>query len=86
MTRAASATLEGDLAAAFRFNPLGVILLPLALIALIPEVIGWLRASPPPWRIPLGKRGAWALAWIVIGFAVLRNIPVPPFEWLAPSS
>ena len=85
MTRAATAILEGDLWAAFRWNPLGVILLPVALIALVPELIGWLRASPPPWRVPLGKRGAWVLAWVVIGFAVLRNVPVPPFEWLAPT-
>ena len=86
MTRAANAVLEGNVAAAFRFNPLGVILLPLALVALVPEVLGWLRGCPPAWRFPLGKRGAWILAWLVIGFAVLRNLPFPPFNWLAPTS
>lgn len=85
MTRAASAILEGDFWAALRFNLLGMILLPVALVALIPEAIGWLRESPPPWRFPLGKRGAWVLVWVVISFAVLRNVPVPPFVWLAPT-
>lgn len=86
MTRATHAFFHGDLAAAFGFNPLGMILLPLALVALIPELIGWLRGTPPPWRMPLGKRGAWILVGLVIAFAVLRNIPVPPFQWLAPNS
>ncbi len=84
MTRATDALLDGDLTAAVSFNPLGIILLPVALIALIPELIGWLRGSPPLWRVPLGKRGAWIIAWLVISFAVLRNIPFAPFSWLAP--
>jgi hypothetical protein len=84
MTRATHAAIGGDWIAAFRFNPLGVLLLPLALVALVPEVIGWVRGTPPPWRIPLGKRGAWILVGLVVGFAVLRNIPFPPFDWLAP--
>ena len=84
MTRATHAAIEGEWLAAFRFNPLGVFLLPLALVALIPEAIGWVRGTPPPWKMPIGKRGAWILAWTVIVYAVIRNLPFPPFEWLAP--
>ena len=41
MTRAAAAILHGDLAAAFRYNPVGFVLLPLALVGLVPEWLGW---------------------------------------------
>ncbi|BCX49945.1 conserved hypothetical protein [Haloferula helveola] len=84
MTRATHAALEGRFADAFRFNPLGVILLPIALLALVPEVIAWVKGEPPKWRVPVGKRGGIALAVLVIGFMVLRNLPWMPFRLLAP--
>ena len=84
MTRATAALVNGDLLSAFRFNPLGVLLLPLALLGLVLESIGWVRNTSPPWRIPLGKHGAKIIAIAVILFMVLRNLPWFPFSLLAP--
>lgn len=84
MTRATHAALEGRVLEAFRFNPLGVILLPVAFLALIPEVLGWIRDRPPKWRLAIGWRGSVALVALVIGYTVLRNLPWMPFTLLAP--
>lgn len=72
MTRAAHALLHGDVAAAFRFNPLGMALIPLGLVAF---AAGMRR---------MGPKTAWVLALVVIMFGVLRNLPGQPFELLAP--
>lgn len=84
MTRAAHAVFEGRFLDAFRFNPLGVVLLPLALLALVPEVVGWVRGEPVKWRVPIGSRGGVVLLAMILGFMVLRNLPWVPFTWLAP--
>jgi hypothetical protein len=84
MTRAAHALLTGDLARAFRCNPLGVVLLPLALLGCALELAGWVRARPLPWRLHFGVVGTWILAGAVIAFGILRNIPMWPFSLLSP--
>ena len=84
MTRATSALLEWDVIPAIRCNPLGVILLPIALFGVGLEAIGWVRGTTPPWKIPLGRHGAKILAALVILFFILRNFPWYPFSLLAP--
>jgi len=84
MTRAAAALAHGNLAAAFRFNPVGMVLLPLALVGLGLEAFGWIRAKPPRYRLQPGARAAWLLVWLVIAFWILRNLPWWPFTLLAP--
>ena len=84
MTRAAYAALHGDFGHAFRMNPVGMVLLPLAVVGLGIEVVGWVRNRPLPFRLHFGARGSWSIAFIVIVFGVLRNIPVWPFTLLAP--
>jgi hypothetical protein len=84
MTRATHALLTEDILTAFSYNPLGVILLPIALIGLALETIGWIRNTTPPYRLPLGKKGAKVIAISVITFTILRNLPWSPFSWLAP--
>ena len=84
MTRAAYATLHGDLGRAFRMNPVGMVLLPLALAGLSLEVIGWVRGRPLPFRFDVSPRASWTIAGVVIAFWVLRNIPVWPCTLLAP--
>ncbi len=84
MTRAAYATLHGRLLDAFRFNPVGMILLPLACIGLGLEILGWVRGKPLPFRLKVGTRGALVILWIVVGFWILRNLPWWPFTLLAP--
>lgn len=72
-TRAMHQLLHGNVAAAFRFNPLAISLLP---------VIGYLairreeQVMKPVW--------IWTLLGVVVAFGVLRNIPVYPFNLLAP--
>lgn len=84
MTRAAHATLHGRIGEAFRFNPVGMILLPLACVGIGIEILGWVRGQRLPFRLNVGAAGAWAIVWIVLGFWILRNIPCWPFTLLAP--
>jgi hypothetical protein len=82
MTRATVAAARGDLAAAFRFNPVGMVVLPLALLGLGLEVLGWVRGKRLGWHP--GPRLAWLLVWVIAGFWILRNFPWWPFTLLAP--
>ncbi|MDD5697064.1 MAG: DUF2752 domain-containing protein [Victivallaceae bacterium] len=80
--RALTRLAYGDFAAAFRLNPLLVSCLPLAgywLLTWIAEVFG--GKLPPP-RIRL--RAAVMLLAVVLLYGILRNIPYPPFNFLAP--
>jgi hypothetical protein len=72
-TRALHQLLHGHLAAAFRFNPLAVSLLPL---------VGYLAVRGE--RVRVKPFGVWMLPGTVVIFAVLRNIPAHPFTLLAP--
>jgi hypothetical protein len=84
MTRAAYATLHGRLGEAFRFNPVGMVLFPAALVGMGLELIGWVRGKPLPPRFRVGGRWAWGIAGVLLVFWILRNIPVWPFTLLAP--
>lgn len=84
MTRATYALLHGRLGEAFRYNPLGMILLPVALIGIVIEILGWVRGRPLLIRLRIGRNGAWVLAAVVLGFWILRNIPGWPSSLLAP--
>lgn len=81
MTRAAHALVHGDLAQAVAMNPLLPVLL-LALPLLVLHSLGY--------RLPVPQRAIAALTsakfWLPLlgGFWVLRNLPWPPFSWLAP--
>lgn len=84
MTRASHALLHGDFAAAFRFNPLGIVLFPVALAISGLEAVAWARRKPWPVRLSPGPRGAWALVIAIGAFWLLRNLPWWPFTLLAP--
>lgn len=83
MTRAAYAFLHGHWWQAFRFNPLGMVLLPAIAIYLIPDVVRYVRGMPPRSRT-IRPRWPIGLAVVVIGFGVVRNLPWVPFRYLAP--
>lgn len=74
MTRATHAFLNGRVVDAFRLNPVGMVVFPLAMVALGLEVLGWVRGKPLPWRISSGRWGAAILAVVMIGWWVLRNL------------
>lgn len=74
MTRATHALLHGRIADAFQFNPVGMVLLPIALAALSLELIGWVRGKPLPFQLRPGRWGATIVAVLAIGWFVLRNV------------
>ena|SRR5687768_15786548 len=74
--RAAHSLLHGDFAAAFRFNPLLFVLLPLAGLAWAVYRPSSLSALPAKW--------IWTLLGVIVAFGVLRNLPMAPFTYLNP--
>lgn len=74
MTRGTYALLHGRFLEALRFNPVGMILLPIALVGMGLEVLGWVRGRPLRVRMRVGKRGAWLLFFLIVGFGVGRNL------------
>jgi hypothetical protein len=74
MTRGTTALLQGRFSDAFLFNPVGMILLPLALIGLSIEVLAWVMNRPPVFRLNPGRWGATILAAVLIVWWIGRNI------------
>ncbi|MES2981419.1 MAG: DUF2752 domain-containing protein [Verrucomicrobiota bacterium] len=74
MTRATYAILHGRFAEAFRLNPVGIILFPLAMIGLGLEVLGWVRGKAVCSRLSVGKWGSIIIAAILIIWGVVRNL------------
>lgn len=80
-TRALHALLHGDLPGALAMNPLMVLSLP-PVAVLLAQALDVLPKPLEPLARRLGHARAWAV--VVISYAVLRNLPWPPFSWLAP--
>jgi Protein of unknown function (DUF2752) len=78
MTRAAHAALHGEILQAFRFNPLGMLLLPLASAGLALEILSWVRGRPQGFRLSVGSKGGWVILGLILAFWLLR------FPLLAP--
>ncbi|MFT4247818.1 MAG: DUF2752 domain-containing protein [Pseudomonas sp.] len=82
ITRALHALVHGDVATACRMN-----LLAMALLAGIPLFIAWHTGWQPkrlrPAALALGSPWFWGL--VLPGFWIARNLPWPPFTWLAPT-
>ena len=74
MTRATHAALNGNFARAFHFNPVGMVILPLALIGFGLEVAGWVRGKPLPFRLNPGRWGSAFLLVAITGWWILRNV------------
>jgi hypothetical protein len=80
--RALHQLLHGQIAAAFRFNALFVLTLPLVCGYLLRVALAQAAGRPAPLIRP-----AWlwlALAAMIV-FGILRNLPHPAFAWLAPT-
>lgn len=80
-TRALHALLHGDIAGALAMNPL----LLFSMLA-VPAMVAWSRGWQPAWIAPAMRVVAsprfWL--WLIPLFAIARNLPWPPFAWLAP--
>lgn len=80
-TRCLHALVHLDLAGALAMNPLLVISLPLLALMLLNGAGVRLRRLDPLMRA-LARPGLWL--WVLVGYAVLRNLPWAPFSALAP--
>jgi hypothetical protein len=74
---------HGELATAFRCNPLLVTALPLL------AWLGWRTLTPKrnqPKRLPSTIRSAapWVAVGVIVLFGILRNLPYPAFTWMSP--
>lgn len=80
MTRGVHAALQGRFGEAFRFNPLGMLVLPVSAVWLAAITPAWLRGNPPPDRLRIGWRAACGLLVLLVGYWILRNLPLWPFH------
>lgn len=81
--RAGHALLHGDVAAALGFNVLFVLALPVFGYLAVSRLRELLTGRPLPTRF-LPASGIWTILGVLVGFAVLRNLPYEPFVVLAP--
>jgi len=77
-TRALHRLIHGDVVAAFHFNPLFVLALPLMLYVLARYTDAAIRGKPiNPNR--LNAKYIWALFVVIVSFWIFRNTPFYPF-------
>jgi hypothetical protein len=84
MTRATHAALHGRFGEAFRFNPVGVIVLPVLAGVVGCFLPSWVRGERQMPFFRMNSRAVWCLAVSVLVFWILRNLPIWPFTLLAP--
>jgi hypothetical protein len=79
LTRASFAVLHGRFGEAFRLNPLGFLLLPVAMTGVALETTAWVRQNPESPRLKVGARGAKAILTLLLIYWIVRNLPGWPF-------
>jgi hypothetical protein len=82
--RATHALLHGRIAAALGYNALFVVALPFLLYAMAAQLTQAAAGRPVIPTVHLSGRNARLILWVFIVFTVLRNIPLYPFNLLAP--
>ena len=84
LTRGTHHLLTGDVGAALGSN----LFTPVVLAGIVATWLVWtLRTFGRPVRLPQVRIGWWrgtALVTLVVAFTILRNLPVAPFDALAP--
>jgi hypothetical protein len=82
-TRALHQLLHGHLQAALRLNALAVLALPVAAVVCVAD---FLRSGTarPSLLASINPAWMWISLGIVVGFGIVRNLPVPPFNQLTP--
>lgn len=81
--RAMHQLLHGNLREAWAMNPLAVILLPFLTYGLASEAISAWRGKGLPQKF-LPAMWIWALGAVILLFGIARNLPLHPFNLLAP--
>jgi len=74
---------HGELAAAFRCNPLLVTALPL-LAWLVWRSLFRKRNQPDSPKNLLNSAAPWIALGVIVLFGILRNLPYPAFTWMSP--
>ena len=81
--RSISALLHGHFLHAFKYNPLCILAVPLLVVWSFERIRHTILGGPK--RDPALSVPALRYLWILIlGFAIIRNLPWPPFNYLAP--
>jgi Protein of unknown function (DUF2752) len=83
--RAMHQLLHGNVAAAWAMNPLTIILLPFLSYGLTSEALSLWRGAGLPHR-SLPASWIWTLCAVIVIFGIVRNVPVHPFDLLAPGA
>ena len=82
--RALHALLHGELRRAAGLNLLAVLCVPVLTVGAVDGAKAWIAGQPQ--RAPLLYQPwlAWLVAGLTVAFAILRNLPGPIGQWLAP--
>src|SRR5687768_6382793 len=80
-TRGLYCLLQGDVVAAFNFNPLLILSLPFLFYALLRYTIAALRGRPIAWK-QVNPRYIWVLVAAILSFWLFRNTPFYPWARL----
>lgn len=83
--RAVHQLLQGNLREAWAMNPLTCVLLPFLMYGLASEALLWVRGRRMP-EVFLSATAIRALCAVIVLFGVVRNLPIHPFELLAPGA
>ena len=82
-TRAVRSLLCGDFDKALRYNPLFTLSMPFLLWWMYREIL-WVKYHIPRPAWIMSQRFALIVAVAMIAYCILRNLPWPPFCFLAP--
>lgn len=82
--RASYSILHFQFYDAFRYNPMYVILLPFLGIYIAARMIDWMLTDGNHVDGKINPKILYAILILVLGFGVVRNIPVYPFTLLVP--
>lgn len=80
--RASHQLLHGNVAAAFRFNPVLIVSLPF--LVWLGAKCGWQWLRNQPASPGLNAKWLWLILAVVLTVSVLRNLPGPAFALLRP--
>ena len=82
-TRCLHALVHGDLPQAAAYNVFFLVVLPFLVVWAVRWWYSAFTGRPlGTWRYPAWF--AWAFLGVTMTFWVVRNLPFPPFDWLAP--
>ena len=70
---------------AFRYNPMYVTLLPFLGVYIVARLIDWVLTGGNHVDQKINQKVLYVVLVIVVGFGIVRNIPIYPFTLLVPA-